>query len=557
MIKLDSMSDRSIRWYALILLAVAVLLLYGRVLGHGFIAFDDGGYVSQNEFVKRGLSWRGFQWAWTTLALANYHPLTWLSYQLDVSLFGLRPGWMAIENVLIHTVNSWLLFRILIGLGFQRHTAILGSLVFALHPSNVESVAWISQRKTQLAALTCFSAMAYYINCLNNKKKFNFFYIILFFVLSLFAKPSAIVLPLVLIVFDNYFLIKNTNNEFIGFKHVLKSNIDFILKKWTLFLSIVPLSWLFFISQKAGGAVVSMQNMPLFHRIHNIFNAIVNYLIDFAGGGIYVLFYPFQEIFPLHVMLSFISIILIITLFCMYTWRKTPGLWMGWCLFLLFLLPVIGIVQIGSQSRADRYLYFPMIGLIMLLATILETLGRQVSSASRGALVLACSIWTLFLGIRAVPIAKNWKSTFILINHTIQNVGDDPMVVSILASALAQNGQWDKAIPLLTQVVYQQPNNWRMSLNLALGYFRTGRRDDAVALAEAIRTKDPANERALWHLAWFYRDTNRPELYTRRWIEYEARARQLGFDPQPLPAGDRQRKEQDPNADKTPAAGGS
>lgn len=452
---------------------------------------------------------------------------------------------MAAENALMHIVNAWLVSKVLKALGCGRIAALLGAIVFAVHPLNVESVAWISQRKTQLAAMSCLAVIYIYLLHIQTGRPTIRWTVIMLYFISLLAKPWALVLPLILLSLDIWYYrysIINAENIHYSFQssrdRLYTPWRSILIEKWPLYFITLISSTISFFAQRHGGAVASLQGTPLVYRLINAFQSIINYLIDFSGFGIYVLFYPYLEWISTREILSIIALVIAISVICIWFKQREPNLMAGWIWFLVFLLPVIGLIQIGSQSRADRYMYLPMVGLIWIVAYLCESIYPMISNKYRIMILFIASIWISFLSIRTYHQVSLWKTAFLMADHTIQNVGDDPMAASLLASALGRNGLWDKAIPILNNIVARQPNNYKMILNLGLGKFRTGDTESAIQLTEYVRLHDPKNISTYLYLASYYRKLGNTYLADLRTEQYKQLATTLGLDPNEMQSPD-------------------
>lgn len=431
---------------------------------------------------------------------------------------------MALENVILHFINTFFVFLILIRLGARRGSALLGALVFAVHPLNVESVAWISQRKTQIASVGCLSSIWVYLDPDRGRKLYPRILVPVLMLVSLLGKQWAVGLPLILMGLD-----AARAKAFSTIRSFWKGQWASFNAKWPLFAIAILSSVVAFLAQKRGGAVASLEGVPMGCRLGNIIQATVNYLFDFMGCGLYVPFYPTVPGMSIWTISAFLLFLLGITGICLYFLRRHPALAAGWWWFIIFLLPVVGFVQIGNQSRADRYMYLPMIGLIWMLVCLGEGLCKLLGEQHGRWLLLLPMAWVGFLGCRTYPLVENWKNTPHFVEYIIKNVGDDPMPLSILGATLARQGQFQEALPMLAFVVERQPGNHRMVDNLALCLYHTGRQRDGIQLCETVRQRQVSDPTCLKLLATWYWEGGQTDLADARTQEYNQVAKRLGL----------------------------
>ncbi|HEV7646372.1 MAG TPA: tetratricopeptide repeat protein [Pyrinomonadaceae bacterium] len=417
----DFFSDR-VNVYIMLALAAGCFLIYGQTYGFNFISIDDSGYVYENAVVTRGLSWDAIKWAFTTYSQANWHPLTWLSYLTDTTFFGPKPGAYHLVNVLFHTANSILLFIILKALtGSTKRSAIVAAL-FAFHPTHVESVAWIAERKDVLSTLFWFLTTYFYIKYVragNDEtqdsegalKQRRIFYIqmVAAMVLGLLAKPMLVTLPFTLLLLDYWPLGRLEKFSVTNIWPLIKEKIP-------LFLLSAASSVITVIAQKAGGAVVPLEQLPFYARLVNSVIAYAKYAgMMFYPANLGVI-YPFERELSVPMLAVSILVIALVSIYSILEIKRKKYLFVGWFWFIGTLVPVIGLVQVGLQSLADRYTYIPFIGLsiavVWLAAELLKSLDKRILAAA------ACAVIILF-GWLAFKQAARWKDSESLYLHTI------------------------------------------------------------------------------------------------------------------------------------------
>ncbi len=343
-------------------LVFATLLLYCRVAHYEFLIFDDKPYVTQNIHVNTGLKLGNVIWAFTSFREGNWHPITWLSHMADCQWFGLRPGPPHLVNVAIHAVNVLLLFWLL-----QKATGAAGrsffvAALFAVHPLNVETVAWVAERKSLLSALFSFLTIAAYGWYARRPGWKRYMVVVVAFALALMSKPMAVSLPIVLLLLD-YWPLQRYEELPVRRKWVLLS-----IEKLPLILMSVASSIVTVLAQRSGHAIADASALPLSVRIGNAIGSYVAYIGKTIWPSRLSVFYPYSEHpQPWSDLIAAAVILVAITAAVLY-FRRARYLGMGWCLFVVTLIPVIGIVQVGRQAMADRYAYIPCIGLFIIVA---------------------------------------------------------------------------------------------------------------------------------------------------------------------------------------------
>jgi len=410
-------------WFACLLLAFATFSIYWPVRHYGFVDYDDDDYVFNNPVVRAGLSWSNFAWAFDGQHNCNWHPLTWLSHMADCQLFGLNPGAMHLENVFFHCANSVLLLLLLNSMTGAFWRSAFVAALFALHPLRVESVAWIAERKDVLSGFFFMLTLWFYV--LHTKKQTNVgskfqknnFYRLswLCFILGLLAKPMLVTVPIILLLLDFWplkrFLIH-------GSRFTITPPIR---EKLPFFLLSIIAGIITLFAQRAGGGWVPADS-HFFPRIGNVVIGYWNYIEKlFWPQNLSFLYLRSDKItvagfFLAAIILTVISAIAAVQL------RRRPWLAVGWLWFLVMLLPVSGLLQIGRLSIADRYTYLPAIGFYLiavwgiadLLAILFsEKICRCLAVFGATTILLACAIQTR-------QQLAYWQNTRTLMEHALK-----------------------------------------------------------------------------------------------------------------------------------------
>ncbi|MEW6378199.1 MAG: tetratricopeptide repeat protein [bacterium] len=427
-------------WHLLIslLLVLATYLAFAQVLGCGFVNFDDDQFVTANHHVRAGLTFQGIKWAFTTRHGGNCNPLAWLSHMMDCQLYGLNPGGHHLTSLLLHLLNTLLLFWVLnLATGSLWPSALVAAL-FALHPLHVESVAWIAERKDVLSTFFWMLTLGAWVRYVRRPALGRYLSVFLLFCLGLLAKPMLVSLPFVLLLLDYWPLHRFQTTG------MPRSLIRLLLEKvpllaFSAFWSLLTLS-----AQHQAGAVASLEAIPFTARLINAVVSYGSYLARVFWPHNLAVFYPHPVTWPLwHVAASGL-LLAGLTALAIGTVRNHPCLIVGWLWYLGTLVPVIGLVQVGRQGMADRYTYVPVIGLFIMAAWTIPGLlsawrYRRVFLASSAAGVL------VVLMIFTWRQTGYWKSSFTLFQHALEVTADNYLAHYNLGVALADAGRYEEA----------------------------------------------------------------------------------------------------------------
>lgn len=488
-------------WSSVGILFLVTLLLYLPTCNHGFINYDDKDYVTENPHVLVGLNPANVQWAFTTFHASNWHPLTWISHMCDVSWWGLNARCHHAVNALLHALNSGLTFVLARRLLKSDWMALFLAALFAVHPLRVESVAWISERKDLLAGLfglLTLLAYVYYASVPaghNTKSKWYYSLAFLFFTLGLLSKPMLVTWPALLLLLDFGPLrrILSTARP-AGIRFILLEKLPFVA--FSLASCVVTL-----IAQNRGGAVASLVHVSPMDRLANALVSYVRYIWKMCWPADLAVFYPEATKMPAHFVLGAGLLLASVTLL---TWRerkRKPLLFFGWMWYLITLLPVIGIVQVGSQSMADRYSYLPTIGLLLAGLPIAVTLLHKLRLPS----VVVATFGVLLLGtwLRATIIqAAYWKDSVSLFTHALKVTPPNYMSHYHLGNALIESGQAVEGMKHLREAAQLNPSFPNAYTSLAFAFGIQG--DYIHAASNYWKALDirPAFPEALNNLAW-------------------------------------------------------
>jgi protein O-mannosyl-transferase len=463
-------------------LAVATAAVYFPVASFRFLSYDDAGYVTGNERVIDGLSWQGVAWAFTTMTQANWHPLTWLSHMADCQCFGAYAGAHHLVNLAIHIVNSCLLYLALRRMTGAAWRSGMVAALFALHPLHVESVAWVAERKDVLSTMFGFAALWAYACYAQRPSPARYLAVLSLFAAGLMAKPMLVTLPLLMLLLDYWPLARWTNAVWPGRR--------LLLEKLPLFGLAAASCAITLIAQHAGGAVVSIQRVPIAARVGNAALAYVGYLAKtFAPVGL-APFYPHP--LKLHMTASIVAALLLLGISIVF-WRagrRRPYLVVGWLWFLGALVPVIGLVQVGEQSMADRYTYLPLVGIFMLCvwwvadeASRWNVTARMVWVPAVGVLV-ACGVLTRFQ-------VQHWADTETLFRYALTVTDDNHIAHNNVGIALFTRHDYDGAVRHYREALRIAPSYIEAHGNLGNVFMAQGKFDEAIAEYRIVARANP------------------------------------------------------------------
>jgi tetratricopeptide (TPR) repeat protein len=480
---------------------LATVVLYAPVVGYEFLTYDDDRYVTDNAQVLQGLTLENLGWAARTQQLGIWHPLTWLSHMLDVELSGTSPTGHHAMSVLLHGVAALLLFQF-----FERATGAAGpsafvAATFALHPLHVESVAWVSERKDVLSACLFMLSLCAYLGYCRKPRVGRHALVVLAFAGALLAKPTVVTLPFVLLLLDAWPLARTAS---------LRSRV---LEKLPLFALAAAASVAAFLSQQAGQAVAGLDVAPLALRIGNALVSYGAYVgLAFCPNPLAVLYPHPGELLTGWQVASAASGLALVSLVVLRAGPRAPFLPVGWLWFLGMLVPMIGLVQVGSQGMADRYTYLPLIGLALMVAWGVPELSsrwRYGRSARMGAALLALAALTATSSAQL----RHWRNSVLLFEHALA-VGprawlplpDSPLVHFQLGRAYTAADRPEDALREYRTSLSLGGETAALYNNLANALVRVGRAEEAIRHYERALEQDPAHPNARANLDAVLRD---------------------------------------------------
>ncbi len=496
---------RTGRWLA-VGIALATIVAYWGVFDSDFVNFDDDHYVYLNQVIQGGFSWSFFKWALTTLEFYNWHPLTWISLELDHTLFALDPRGYHATSLLLHVANSVLLLSLLARMTGNLARSACVAAFFALHPLHVESVAWISERKDVLSGFFWLATMGFYVRYCGRPGWLGYGATLATFALGLMAKPMLVTLPFVLLLVD-YWPLKRLGFGRVGWdepasptypatpggprvarpalntgsSQARRYSLGWLLVEKVPFLLLSAASC--FITYRAQGWSGGIREGDQYSLTSRLLNVPLNYVAylrrSFWPSNLAVIYPYAPESPPIWQVVAATALLVTVTLVALWFLKRFPYLLVGWLWFVGTLLPVIGLVQVGLQATADRYTYVPMIGLLVSVCwgagdlALRKRWPRPSVTAIAGLLLAACGAAT------SVQVGY-WHDGLALWTQAVRVSPRSPTALSHLAAALAERGLTEQAERYLRICLLIDPGARDAQLNLGLILAQSGRKKEAI-----------------------------------------------------------------------------
>jgi protein O-mannosyl-transferase len=430
-----------------IFLTVIVLVSYWGVQGNDFINYDDPAYVVENRHVRDGLTWGGFLWAFTTSCVSNWHPLTWLSLMLDHDLFGMNAGGYHWTSVILHWFAGLALFYALGRMTGRLWCSGLVAGLFLVHPLHVESVAWVAERKDVLSGLFWMLGMWGYARYAERRSWDRYAWVMLFFILGLLSKPMVVTFPFVMLLMDLWPL---------GRMDSRKAIMPLVREKIPFFVLSAAGSAITFWVQNDWNAVAPLSLMPLSERLITIPIAYVTYLKMTFWPFSLSAFYPYHGIPEWWKVIPATLFLLIITLLAFSRKKSYPYLLVGWLWYLGTLVPVIGLVKVGSQAMADRYTYLPLVGIFMILSFGGADWIRDFRQRKAVLWIMVIPIFAFLMALTILRVEK-WRDSKTLFTDAIAHTEENYQAHYLLGMAKVQEQEITKAMNHYREAIRIRP----------------------------------------------------------------------------------------------------
>ena len=498
-------------WLAPAIAAVLVILtvaVFAQVRAHDFIDFDDGLYVVDNPNVRGGLTQENIAWAFTTGRAANWHPLTWISHQADVSMFGMDAGLHHLTNVAWHALNAILLFGFLRSLtGAVWRSAFVAAL-FAIHPAHVESVAWISERKDVLSTFFLIVSTWAWTSWTRTPSNARWLLALATFALGLMSKPMLMTLPFAWLLLDVWPL---GRSHVTWTRRVVEKLPFFLLAGASVIVTIAV--------QQEGGAVTSLDRLSLINRFTNAVTAVTEYLRVLVWPTGLSAFYPLTTSIPVASIVIAVIVVLAISAAAWLTRERFGFVLTGWLWFLGTLVPVIGLVQIGMQSHADRYTYVPYIGLFVAVAWCLNVLAER-GPIMRAAIAAFSVAAIVSLAVVAHAQTATWRNSEVLWSHAVAVDPGNAKAHNSLGAIYGNTGRIPEAEREFKEALRLRPDmreGLHIFPNLGRSLVAQGKLSEAIPYLERARQLKPEDAALASELGNAYLGVDRTSDAMRAW----------------------------------------
>jgi tetratricopeptide (TPR) repeat protein len=483
-------------------IAIAAVLVYWPVLSFDFINFDDPIYIVDNLNIQNGLTWASLKWAFSSFYAGNWHPLTWISHIIDWQLYGNFAGGHHGTNLIFHLANCLLLFTFLLRATATKLPSFFVAFLMAVHPVHVESVAWVSERKDVLCAFFVILALLSYLKWVRGQKKIQFALTHLLLTGALLSKPMAVTFPVLLLILDFWPLRRFSTHPGLSGTTLIVN----LLKEKTIMIGLCLVSVIItFWAQQSAGAVKPLDVISISARIENALSSYVQYIINIIWPTKLAVFYPFQD------GISFwwpIAGALFLFLPFVYdrgrtavAWRKFavkfPFFVSGILWYIVGLVPVIGLVQVGNQARADRYMYIPAMGLYIIFAWGIENLRnvqlRKFATAVLGGLLIV-------LAFVARQQVVTWANSVTLFQHALAVTKNNDTAYTYLANAYQEQGEIAQAKQNYQKALEINPASIEALINFGVLSAKSSSQEAQKIFEQAVR-RYPRNPEAHNNLA--------------------------------------------------------
>jgi tetratricopeptide (TPR) repeat protein len=470
-------------------LVIAILSVYWQVRNHDFINYDDDLYVSSNSHVQTGLTLESITWAFTSTHASNWHPLTWLSHMLDCRIYGMNPGQQHLTNVLLHILNTLLLFFVFKRMSKDIWQSGFVAALFALHPLHVESVAWLAERKDVLSTFFWVLTLWSYLRYVERSGLNRYLPVLFFFILGLMTKPMLVTLPFLLLLLDYWPLRRFQLGSPEDGQECRPRSFYFgmVWEKLPLFFLSAGSSVITYMVQKSSGAMSTLAVIPFHVRIGNAIISYVSYIRKMIWPHNLAVLYPYPKAIIYWQVVGAGLLLGVITVIVFRMVKTKPYFAVGWFWFLGTLIPVIGLLQVGLQTMADRYTYVPLIGLFIIIAWgVPDILGKwrykkKILALSSVFVLSALMICTGFQ-------AGKWRNSMTLFQNAADVTENNYVAYGKLGEALAAQGKMDSAIKHYSESLRIRPDFMSTHLSLGVALRELGNYDAAIRhFHEALR----------------------------------------------------------------------
>lgn len=502
------------RFLICLLLAAITLAAYWPVLDSGFVGFDDEYYVTRNLQVQKGLTWQSLGWAFASFDCTNWHPITWISHMIDYELYGLNPTGHHLTGLMLHLANVLLLFWVLLALTSSQGKSAVVAALFAVHPLHVESVAWVSEHKDVLSTLFWLLTTLGYTAYARRGGTGGYALVVGLFALGLMAKPMLVSLPIVLLILD-WWPLQRTGNV---------PGRKLVLEKLPLALMAAASCVVTYLAQTGGPEVGRLGHISLAIRIDNAIVSYAAYLGKMIWPVKLAVIYPHPlDLIPTWIVARSGALLAAISVIVFAAHKSRPYLLTGWLWYLVTLVPVIGLVQVGEQAMADRYAYIPLIGIFVACVWgVGDLLKSRVAQWGRATAYVSTCVLIVLLAVGTWVQTGYWHDSVSLFSRAIQVTKNNYVAHLNLAISLDREGELDAAKEHFEEALHLQPD-WEEALyNYGVTLTKMGDLDHAIAAYRRALHIRPRYVEARYNLALAY---DQLKEYDRAIREYRAAIR--------------------------------
>lgn len=488
-----------------IFLAIMVLITYFRAFNFDFISLDDSAAVVENPYIKNGLNLKSLLWAFSTTYYDYWHPLTWITHIIDWQIYGSNAGGHHFTNIIIHLINTMLLYSLILSIFNSKLKGFFIASIFAIHPMHIESVVWIVERKDVLSMLFALLAMLFYSKYTTYRNLKYYFISIIMLTLGLMAKPMLMTLPFILILID---YLKN-EKDIINNLFSIKKHFFIILNKVPFFILSFTSAIVTYQIVKSIDSITSSKYLSITTKLSNVIYSYYKHFINFFIPFKISIFHPYNDSIPISNIIIATLVLLTLTLLSILLFKRYPSILVGWLWFIGSLVPVIGFIQSGSQARADRYVYFPYIGIYIIAASLLLK-GEKISKYTK---VFILPVFLLYLFFIHSYQISFWKDSKTLYSRAIHLNDEAFLIHNNLGQLYASQNQLDSAEYHFDKILSCKKINFKLATyNKGIINLQRKKYAEAKSLFIKILKNDSLYHDAYSGIGYCYKETNNDSL---------------------------------------------
>ncbi len=502
-----------------IALSFLALFTFLDLKNHEFVSYDDNEFIVENEHIRDGFSIDSLIYAFTDVNSGIWHPITWLSHTLDCQLYGINPIGHHWNNLIFHLVNSLLLFFILHRMTGALYRSFFVALLFSAHPIQVESVAWVAERKNVLSTLFYLLCILSYIRYVKDEKNSRYIIVILFYILGLMSKPMMVTMPVILLLLDFWPLERLKVSINTGGEQSSRSVKRFIIEKIPFLIIAVIFSIISWKSQYVSGAMTDLETISLQARIELSLVSYIKYLYNLIWPTRLAFFYPYTGNMSLWKTLGAFSLLLLFSACSIDCVKNKKHILFGWLWFIITISPVIGIVHLGEQAMADRYMYIPCIGIFIVVIWGLYDLTAHIGR-SKFLFILFTSLLVIIFSMVSIVQVKTWRNSYTLFCHALQVTSGNFVAHSNLGVLLLNSGKTDEAIYHLGKALELKPQERKSHFDMGSALAASKRFNEAKKQYHWVLERFPNDMETVYYMGRVCFDLGEYEKALNYFIKY-------------------------------------